>query len=197
MPTCRRPTRGAYNRWICEFCAGDPRLIPTAHLSLSDPEAGARTRRAVGEGAKRTSRRSPTTPARSGTRRTIRCSRPRGSRRAVRDPSDVRAAVDEGRTHGRVGEREAVAADGVGRHPTVYRQQFTTLFDYGIFDKFPRLKVVVPSRGRMDRLLARPHGRDIRPRSSAGGYPWNRSRATTSATAAGSRAIPTNARSPH
>ena len=43
----------AYNRWICEFCADSPRLVPTAHLSLSDPEAAARElERAVGEGAK-------------------------------------------------------------------------------------------------------------------------------------------------
>ena len=32
------------------------------------------------------------------------------------------------------------ASDGV-------RQQFTTLFDYGVFDKFPRLKVVVLESG--------------------------------------------------
>jgi len=32
----------AYNRWICEFCADSDRLIPTAHLSLSDPTAAAR-----------------------------------------------------------------------------------------------------------------------------------------------------------
>ena len=31
----------AYNRWICEFCASSPRLVPTAHLSLSDPAAAA------------------------------------------------------------------------------------------------------------------------------------------------------------
>ncbi|MGH9270834.1 MAG: hypothetical protein ACRDZ2_06145, partial [Ilumatobacteraceae bacterium] len=31
----------AYNRWICEFCAGERRLVPTAHLSLSDPGAAA------------------------------------------------------------------------------------------------------------------------------------------------------------
>ena len=43
----------AYNRWICEFCAGEPRLVPTAHLSLSDPvAAAAELERAVGEGAK-------------------------------------------------------------------------------------------------------------------------------------------------
>src|SRR3954470_2325829 len=43
----------AYNRWICEFCADSPRLVPPAHLSLSDPKAAAaELERAVGEGAK-------------------------------------------------------------------------------------------------------------------------------------------------
>jgi predicted TIM-barrel fold metal-dependent hydrolase len=43
----------AYNRWICEFCADSPRLVPTAHLSLTDPAAAAaELERAVGEGAK-------------------------------------------------------------------------------------------------------------------------------------------------
>src|SRR5262249_57989385 len=43
----------AYNRWICEFCAGSDRLVPTAHLSLEDPAAAARElERAVGEGAR-------------------------------------------------------------------------------------------------------------------------------------------------
>ena len=43
----------AYNRWICEFCAGSDRLVPTAHLSLTDPAAAARElERAVGEGAR-------------------------------------------------------------------------------------------------------------------------------------------------
>ena len=32
----------AYNRWICEFGAGSPRLVPTADLSLSDPAAAAK-----------------------------------------------------------------------------------------------------------------------------------------------------------
>ena len=32
----------AYNRWICDFCSdSDGRLVPTAHLSLSDPDAAA------------------------------------------------------------------------------------------------------------------------------------------------------------
>ena len=44
----------AYNRWICDWCSdGAGRLIPTAHLSLGDPEAAARElERAVGDGAR-------------------------------------------------------------------------------------------------------------------------------------------------
>src|SRR3954471_3399871 len=43
----------AYNRWICDFCSESPRLVPTAHLSLTDPVAAAKElERAVGEGAK-------------------------------------------------------------------------------------------------------------------------------------------------
>ena len=49
---CQAYTR-AYNRWICEFCADSPRLVATAHLSLTDPAAAAaELERAVGEGAK-------------------------------------------------------------------------------------------------------------------------------------------------
>ena len=89
----------AYNRWICEFCSGSPRLVPTAHLSLSDPRgrrSGAGTsRRRRGEGLLRGAvhpGREAARPSRSrsGVRRRA------GSRRAVRHPSDVRAAVDQG-----------------------------------------------------------------------------------------------------
>ena len=38
----------AYNRWICEFCADSDRLVPTAHLSLGDPDAAAARARARG-----------------------------------------------------------------------------------------------------------------------------------------------------
>ena len=69
----------AYNRWICEFCAGSPRLVPTAHLSLGDPAAAARSwngQSARGH-AVHTSRRSRTTAARLVIPTTTRCSRPR------------------------------------------------------------------------------------------------------------------------
>jgi predicted TIM-barrel fold metal-dependent hydrolase len=140
----------AYNRWICEFCAGHVRLVPTAHISLSDPAAGAREmERAVGEGA-RGAYVAPFTHD----------ARPLGHPdndpvfAAAQDldiPFAIHPTFEPQWTKGaRMGTWENVkklrllssvmASDGV-------REQFTTLFDYGVFDKFPRLKVVVLESG--------------------------------------------------
>ena len=140
----------AYNRWICEFCAGSPRLVPTAHLSLSDPDAAARElERAVDEGA-RGAYVAPFTHD----------GRPLGHPdnhavfAAAQDldvPFAIHPTFEPQWTKGaRMGTWEHVkqlrllasvtASDGV-------RQQFTTLFDYGVFDAFPRLKVVVLESG--------------------------------------------------
>jgi predicted TIM-barrel fold metal-dependent hydrolase len=140
----------AYNRWICEFCDGNPRLIPTAHLSLSDPPAAARElERAVGEGA-RGAYVAPFTHD----------GRPLGHPEndpvfaAAQDlevPFAIHPTFEPQWTKGtRMGAWEHVkelrllasvtASDGV-------RQQFTTLFDYGVFDRFPKLKIVVLESG--------------------------------------------------
>jgi len=140
----------AYNRWICEFCDGNPRLIPTAHLSLSDPSAAARElERAVGEGA-RGAYVAPFTHD----------GRPLGHPEnepvfaAAQDlevPFAIHPTFEPQWTKGtRMGSWEHVkelrllasvtASDGV-------RQQFTTLFDYGVFDRFPSLKIVVLESG--------------------------------------------------
>jgi len=140
----------AYNRWICEFCDGKPRLIPTAHLSLSDPSAAARElERAVGEGA-RGAYVAPFTHD----------GRPLGHPEndpvfaAAQDlevPFAIHPTFEPQWTKGtRMGPWEHVkelrllasvtASDGV-------RQQFTTLFDYGVFDRFPGLRVVVLESG--------------------------------------------------
>ena len=139
----------AYNRWICEFCAGSPRLVPTAHLSLSDPAAAAQElERAVGEGA-RGAYVAPFTHD----------AKPLGHP----DNHDVFAAAQDldvpfaihptfepawtrGRRFDLAHARElrllasVTAADGV-------RHQFTTLFDYGVFDRFPTLQVIVLESG--------------------------------------------------
>ena len=190
----------AYNRWICEFCADSPRLVPTAHLSLTDPVAAAKElERAVGEGAKG-AYVAPFTHA----------GRPLGHPdnnpvfAAAQDlgvPFAIHPTFEPQWTKGtRMGSWENVkqlrllasvqASDGV-------RHQFTTLFDYGVFDQFPTAQGARARIGRrMDRILARPHRRRLRPhvhrstrcRSST-------SRATTSVSGSGSAATRTSARS--
>ena len=140
----------AYNRWICEFCSGEPRLIPTAHLSLTDPAAAAlELERAVGEGAVG----GYVAPFHH---RGVPLGHPDNDAlfAAAQDldvPLAIHPTFEPQWTKGtRMGSWENVkqlrllasvsASDGV-------RQQFTTLFDYGVFDKFPRLKVVVLESG--------------------------------------------------
>jgi len=146
---CQAYTK-AYNRWICEFCSGSPRLVPTAHLSLSDPIAAARElERAVGEGAKGCYVAPFTQDA-----------KPLGHPEhdpvfaAAQDlgvPFAIHPTFEPQWTKGeRMGTWENVkqlrllasvtASDGV-------RHQFTTLFDYAVFDKFPQLKVLVLESG--------------------------------------------------
>ena len=140
----------AYNRWICDFCAHSDRLIATAHLSLSDPQAAARElERAVNDGA-RGAYVAPFTHD----------AKPLGHSdndpvfAAAQDlgvPFAIHPTFEPQWTKGmRFGAWENVkqlrllasvtASDGV-------RQQFTTLFDYGVFDKFPQLKVLVLESG--------------------------------------------------
>ncbi len=140
----------AYNRWICEFCSGQPRLLPMAHLSLTDPAAAAKElARAVGEGAKG-GYVSPFTHD----------GRPLGhpsndpvfaAAQDLNVPLALHPAFEPSWTRGtRMGTWENVkqlrllasvqASDGV-------RHQFTTLFDYGVFDKFPKMKFLVLESG--------------------------------------------------
>jgi predicted TIM-barrel fold metal-dependent hydrolase len=140
----------AYNRWICEFCADSPRLVPTAHISLSDPEAAARElERAVSDGARGAYVAPFTHDGRP-------LGHPDNHRvfAAAQDldvPFAIHPTFEPQWTKGaRMGTWEHVkqlrllasvtASDGV-------RHQFTTLFDYGVFDAFPRLKVIVLESG--------------------------------------------------
>ena len=140
----------AYNRWICDFCAGEDRLVPTAHLSLSDPvAAAAELERAVEAGA-RGAYVAPFTHD----------ARPLGhpdndpvfaAAQALGVPFAIHPTFEPQWTKGtRMGAWDNVkklrllatvaGADGV-------RHQFTTLFDYAVFDRFPDLKVVVLESG--------------------------------------------------
>ena len=141
----------AYNRWICEWCSDSGgRLVPAAHLSLADPQAAAKElERAVGEGA-RGGFVAPFSHA----------AKPLGHPdndpvfAAAQDlgvPFAIHPTFEPQWTKGtRMGAWEYVrelrltasvqASDGV-------RHQFSTLFDYGVFDKFPNLKILVLESG--------------------------------------------------
>ena len=141
----------AYNRWIVDFCKdGEGRLIPAAHLSLSDPEAAARElRRSVNDGAKGCYVAPFTHSA-----------KPLGhpdnhivfqTAQELGVPFAIHPTFEPQWTKGgRMGTWENVkqlrltasvtASDGV-------RHQFTTLFDYGVFDLYPELKVLVLESG--------------------------------------------------
>ncbi|MFN0090725.1 MAG: amidohydrolase family protein [Acidimicrobiales bacterium] len=141
----------AYNRWICEWCSdGEGRLIPSAHVSLSDPAAAAaEVRRAVAEGARGCFVAPFTHDA-----------KPLGhpdhdplfaACQELDIPFAIHPTFEPQWAKGtRMGPWEFVrqlrllplvtASDGV-------RHQFLTLFDFGVFDRFPQLKVLVLEAG--------------------------------------------------
>lgn len=140
----------AYNRWVCDWCSDSPRLIPSAHISLTDPMAAAKEmERAVAAGA-RGAYVAPFTHD----------GRPLGHPdnhvvfAAAQDlgiPFCIHPTFEPQWTKGtRMGAWENVkqlrllasyqASDGV-------RHQFASLFDYGVFDLFPQLKVLVLESG--------------------------------------------------
>ena len=135
----------AYNRWIADFCRdSNGRLIPIAHLSLGDPaEAARELERAVKDGCKGAFI-CPFTITRF----------PHGDPRhdvlfAAAQDLDVPLAIHPtfepppfGVHHRFDGMEWAswyadlFAAQGV-------QHAFGTLFQYGVFDRFPKLRVVV------------------------------------------------------
>jgi len=138
----------AYNRWIVDFCADSAgRLIPIAHLSLGDPDAAAQElERAVRAGA-RGAWVAPFTLTK----------KPHGHPDhdrlfAAAQDLDVPIAIHPtfepkwaapGRfehLHGASFFLNVTAADAV-------RHAFTTLFQFGTFDRFPRVKIIVLESG--------------------------------------------------
>ena len=139
----------AYNRWITDFC-GDSggRLVPIAHVSLGDPaEAARELERAVKAGCKGAFV-APYTITR----------KPHGHPDhdvlfAAAQDLDVPIAIHPGlepaafSIHQRFDGMawadwyfDLFAAQGVGH-------AFATFFQYGVFDRFPRLRVVVLESG--------------------------------------------------
>ena len=141
----------AYNRWICEWCSDSGgRLIPSAHLSLGDPgAAAAELERAVGEGA----RGCFVAPFTHG-------KKPLGHPDhdvvfAACQDLDVPFAIHptfepqwtKGERNGRWEHVRELALTAAVTGADGVRTQFSTLFDYAVFDKFPNLKVIVLESG--------------------------------------------------
>jgi uncharacterized protein len=137
----------AYNRWIIDFCADSGgRLIPIAHVSLGDPDAAARElERAVRAGA-RGGWVAPFTMTKKAHGHPD-----HDVLFAAAQDLDVPLAIHPtfepkwatpGRfeLHGAHFFLNVTAADAV-------RHAFTSLFQFAVFDRFPRLKVVVLESG--------------------------------------------------
>jgi predicted TIM-barrel fold metal-dependent hydrolase len=163
----------AYNRWIVEFCSqGEGRLVPIAHISLGLPEEAERElERAARDGVKGVfvapfvmTRKAPGHPDHH---RVFRLAEEAGLPIGIHPGFEPFWAAP-----GRFGPMtdaslsfliNVTAPDGV-------RHAFTSMFQYGVFAKFPRLKVVVLESGagwigywleRMDAVYASPLGRNV------------------------------------
>jgi predicted TIM-barrel fold metal-dependent hydrolase len=162
----------AYNRWIVDFCSDSGgRLIPIAHLTLSDPAGSAAELERVVRAGARGGWVAPFTHTR----------KPHGHPDhdplfAAAQDLDVPLAIHPTleptwATPGRFDPRHVenfflnvTAADAV-------RHAFTSLFQLGTFDRFPRLKLVILESGagwvgywldRMDGYISSRFGRTVR-----------------------------------
>jgi predicted TIM-barrel fold metal-dependent hydrolase len=164
----------AYNRWIRDFCAdSNGRLVPIAQLSLGDPEAAERElRRAAADGV-RGVWAPPFTTTRLGLgdprhHRVFAAAEELGLPFGIHpafEPLWARQRRFEGMSGARFSFFENVIAGDAVRHA------FTSLFQYGVFEKFPELKVIVLECGaswigywldRLDAIYASPQGMRVR-----------------------------------
>ena len=163
----------AYNRWIVDFCSDSGgRLIPIAQLSLGIPEAAeAELRRAAKDGV-----RGVWVPPFVMTRqplghpehhRVFAAAQELGLPLAIH-PSFEPLWAAPGR-FGRMTSRRYSFLLNVTA-PDAVRHAFTSLFQFGIFDLFPELRVVVLESGagwigywldRMDAVFESPIGRSV------------------------------------
>jgi uncharacterized protein len=137
----------AYNRWIADFCRSfKDRIVPIAHLSLGDPQAAAaELRRAVKDGC-RGAFVAPFTITR----------KPHGHLDhdpvfAAAQELDVPLAIHptfepKGLNRARFHGMERMPLLGV-MASQILQQPLSTLFQFGVFDKFPRLRIVILESG--------------------------------------------------
>ncbi len=139
----------AYNRWIADFCRDSGgRLVPIAHLSLGDPDEAARElERAVKDGCKGAffapftiSRRPHADPAHD---RIFAIAQDHGVPIAIHptlEPPTFGVHHRFDNFGWAAWYYDLFAAQGV-------QHAFATFFQYGVFDRFPKLKVVVLESG--------------------------------------------------
>ena len=139
----------AYNRWICDFCSDtDGRLIAAAHISLAEPKAAAEElERSVREGAKGAFL-APYTLTR------IPHAHPdHDAFWAKAEELDVPIAIHPMAEHPNI--RTYQRFDGMGKARWMQnalgmqgpQQAFYGLFQWGLFDRFPNIKVVLLESG--------------------------------------------------
>jgi predicted TIM-barrel fold metal-dependent hydrolase len=138
----------AYNRWIVEFCRhGGGRLFAVAHLSLGDPPSAARElERAVKDGA-RGAWVAPFTITKKPHGHpdhdvVFAAAQDLGVPLAVHPTFEPLWAAPRRFEEIRRARllQSVTASDGV-------RHAYTTLFDFGVFDRFPKLRIVVLESG--------------------------------------------------
>src|SRR5216683_2216405 len=164
----------AYNRWVVDFCAGSGgRLIPIAHISFGDPnEAAHELERAVKSGC-RGAFFVPFTPTNKSHAhpdydpfwaKLQELGVPAGIHPSGEPPAK--------RVHQRFRDMQKWALWHFNVHGAQGPlQAFTALFQYGLFDRFPGVKVVVLESGagwagyllnRMDAVYATRLGETVR-----------------------------------
>ncbi len=169
-----QPNLRAYNRWIVDFCSdSNGRLVPVAQLSLGDVESAEKElRRAAADGVKGvwvppfTTTRTPLGDPRHD-RIFAACQEldlPLGIHPAF-EPKWCAPGRFGDYTSARYGFFLNVTAGDAVRHA------FTSLFQYGVFGRFPGLKVIVLESGagwigywldRMDTMYGTIQGAPVR-----------------------------------
>lgn len=163
----------AYNRWIVDFCSDSGgRLIPIAQLSLGDPQAAeVELRRAAKDGVK-----GVWVPPFCWTRkalghpdhhRVFAAAQELGLPFGIHPSFEPRWAAP-GRFENMTSIKFTFFINVTA--PDAVRHAFTSLFQFGVFDLFPELRVVVLESGaswigywldRMDSVYEAPQGRTV------------------------------------
>ncbi len=163
----------AYNRWIVDWCSDSGgRLVPMAHLSLGDPAAAAQElERAVKDGCKGgwvvqfTMTRKPHAQPDHDVlfAKAQELGVPLGLHPSIEPPWALPGRYDFQHIRNQLFFINATASDAI-------RHGFTSFFQFGTFDKFPRLKLVLLEVGagwisywldRLDALYESAYGRGV------------------------------------